>query len=297
METRAPIINRTVLMTDTDNFSVVELNSYSDEDIQPDREKAKLEHESIKKALRDAGVTVVERPSPKNCQDGIYVANWAFCGVDKWGQEVAVMGRLPNVRQGEERPARKILSEMGKRLIIPKWQHYSGQGDTLVAGDTMFFGSGYRSDKEMKYVLERTFGDRYNVVDVQTIPRLDEHGKPARNKLSNWRDSYFYDIDLALGVVRPDMIAWCPEAFQPESAEKIRALEGIKKIEVDLDEALGAFACNFISTGETVIMGTGAPKLRLALAKYGISSVALKIPEIQKGGGSVRCSTLTLDNK
>ena len=43
-------------------------------------------------------------------------------------------------------------------------------------------------------------------------------------------------------------------------------------------------------------MAKGAPKLRNQISKHGLSSVALGIPELQKGGGSVRCVTLTLDN-
>lgn len=296
MEKALPIINKTVLMTDTDNYSVVELNSYSSVDVQPDSNVAKKEHESIKTALRNAGVKIVEQPSPVDCQDGVYTANWAFCGVDSNGEEVAVMSRLPNVRRDEEPDARRILKEMGKRIIVPKWQRFSGQGDALACGDRLFLGQQYRTDKEMKGLMERTFKKRYDVIDVHTIPRLDNDQQPMRNKLSGWPDSYFYDIDLAIGVVQPDLIAWCPEAFLPESQEKIRNIEGLRKIEVDINEALGVFACNFISTGDTVIMAKGAPKLRNQISKHGLSSVALGIPELQKGGGSVRCVTLTLDN-
>lgn len=80
----------------------------------------------------------------------------------------------------------------------------------------------------------------------------------------------------------------------PESQDLINDLEGIKKIEVSRSEATQAFACNLVSTGETVIMGTGAPKFEAALARAGLGVVTVPIPELQKGGGSARCMTLNL---
>jgi N-dimethylarginine dimethylaminohydrolase len=291
----APIINRTVLMTDAENFSVKELNLFSHEEIQPDIDWARYEHEMVKRALQNVGIEVIQVPSPEGCQDAIYTANWAFVSGD-----TAVMSRLPNVRQAEQPYAREVLRELGKRIIVPKWQRYSGQGDTLVAGDRMFLGSGYRSDKEMQKMLADEFKFRrdpkYDIIPVQTIPALDENGLPVRNKVSHWPDSYFYDIDLAMGVVTPDLIAWCPDAFTPESQDRIAALD-IGQIIVDKDEAMKAFGCNFISTGRSAVMGTGAPKLKADIESHGLSTNALKIHQLIKGGGFIRCIALTLDNE
>lgn len=279
-------------MSDANNYSVKELNLYSDEKVQPNAAAARAEHAMVKAAMEQAGITVVQVESPVGCQDGIYTANWAFCS-----GETAIMSRLPNVRQGEELYARNILQEMGKQIIVPKWQRYSGQGDTLVVGDKLFLGSGYRSNKEMKKLLKDTFGNKYEIVDVQTISKIADDGTPELNKVSHWPDSFFYDLDLAMGVVSPEIIAWCPEAFLPDSQEKIRAVEGLSKIEVSLEEAMGAFACNFISTGNTVIMGAGAPQLQANIESYGLKTTTLDTPELVKGGGFIRCISLTLDNE
>ncbi len=294
MEARTPIINRTVLMTDAENFSVKELNLYSHKEIQPNPELARAEHEMVRRALQQAGIEVVQAPSPDGCQDSIYTANWAFVS-----GETAVMSRLPNVRQAEEPYARDVLRSMGKQLVVPKWQRYSGQGDTLVAGDKMFLGSDYRSDKEMQKLMTDTFKFRrnpqYEIIPIQTIPAL-ENGIPMRNKVSNWPDSFYYDIDLAMGVVDENTIAWCPEAFLPESQDHIADLN-MRKIEVSLQEAMGAFACNFISTGRTVVMGANAPQLQSAIENLGLTTNTLEIHELMKGGGFIRCIALTLDNE
>lgn len=296
MNAFAPTMNRRVLMTNADHFSVKELNMYSHEEIQPNRELARAEHEMVKVALEEAGIEVVQFPSPVNCQDGIYTANWAYCGPDN----TAVMSRLPNVRQGEEAYARNVLRSLGKKVLVPKWQRYSGQGDTLVCGDKLFLGSGYRSDHEMQKVLTDTYKFRrsprpYDIVPIQTIPALDDDGLLLRNKVSNWPDSKFYDIDLAMGVVDDQTIAWCPEAFTPESQDRIFDLD-VNQILVSRQEAEEAFACNFISTGRHVVMGTGASELQEAIQRQGLTTTALKIHELIKGGGFIRCIALTLDN-
>jgi len=81
----------------------------------------------------------------------------------------------------------------------------------------------------------------------------------------------------------------------PDSQDKIRALP-IEKIEVSLEEAVQAFACNLVSTGETVVMGSQAPNFRAAVEAHGLQTITPDISELAKGGGYIRCTTLTLDN-
>ncbi len=133
------------------------------------------------------------------------------------------------------------------------------------------------------------------MIRAQTIPETYEDGNPITNGLTGWPDSIFYDIDLAIGVLRPDLIAWCPEAFLPESQEKIRAIP-IDKIEVSFHEATEGFACNLVSTGETVIMSAHAPELQKAIEARGLRTITPLVSELGKAGGYIRCTTLTLDN-
>ncbi len=79
----------------------------------------------------------------------------------------------------------------------------------------------------------------------------------------------------------------------PESQEKLRALP-LEKIEVSLDEAMSGFACNLVSTGKTVIMGANAPKFKAAVEAAGLKTITPQINELSKGGGYIRCTTLTL---
>lgn len=280
-----PIINQTVLMSGADYLSVEELNPYSHKTIQPDINKAKQEHLEIRKAFEQAGIDVVKVDPPKGCQDGIYTANWGLC----WRGKI-MLSSLPNMRQSEEPYAREVLESLGCELLTPPFK-FSGQGDALPCGDYLFVGSNYRTDPRMHEYLTQVFDCK--VVGVQTIPQLDKNNQPVINQVTGWPDSYFYDLDLALAVITPDLIAWCPEAFNEDSRQKITALP-IQKISVSIDEAENGFACNLVSTGETVIMSDRAPVLRRALEGYGIKTIAPSITELSKGGGYIRCCSLTL---
>jgi N-dimethylarginine dimethylaminohydrolase len=56
------------------------------------------------------------------------------------------------------------------------------------------------------------------------------------------------------------------------------------------------FACNLVSTGETVVMSAHAPLLQSALELNGLKTITPEVSELGKGGGYIRCTTLTLDN-
>jgi N-dimethylarginine dimethylaminohydrolase len=285
-----PIINKTVLMSGVDFFSAGQaINPYMSKNDTIDLEKARLEHTAIREALETAGVKVITVPPPKDCQDGVYTANWALVRGNK-----AVMATLPDARKGEEAYARMVLSDLGKEVIIvPNDVHFSGQGDALPCGKFLLSGSGYRTELPAHQFVADNLG--YEVISLQTIPQRNWLGKPVINKDSGWPDSFFYDIDLAISVLRDDLIAWCPGAFTKESQAKIRELP-VEKIEVSLHEAKKAFACNLVSTGEVVVMSGSAPELKAAIESKGLRTISPEIRELVKGGGYIRCTTLTLDN-
>jgi N-dimethylarginine dimethylaminohydrolase len=278
-------INSRVLMSGADYFQVEELNPYSHQSDQPNIEQAKTEHANIRQAIENAGIEVVKIDAPAGCQDGIYTANWGLCRGNK-----VVLSSLPNRRQAETPFAEKALREIGKEIITPPYL-FSGQGDALPCGNLLLAGTGYRTDPRVHSFLAEHLG--YKVVSLQTVPELNDQGQPVINKVTGLPNSFFYDIDLAISVLTPELIAWCPEAFNEESQTKIQSLN-LDKIEVSLDEAQNHFACNLISSGETVIMSSSAPKLKAAIEAHGLSVVTPEIMELAKGGGYIRCVTLSL---
>lgn len=292
---KSPLLNKRLLMVkDASEFSVVELNQYSHDEVQPVQSEATRELNTMKEALRSAGVEIVECDMPSDCQDAIYTANWGLSNGD-----TVIASRLPGPRKGEELYSRQVFRKLGQRVIVPPWHRFSGQGDALMMDDMLFLGHGYRSDDMEGFFQRRDVrkaGFNYRLINLQTKPLLSPDGKPVLNKLSGWPDSYYYDIDLAMAMIRPQIgeskpiIAWCPEAFMPESQEKVSNLRDISLIEVSEDEAINGIACNVVSTGYDVIMGDKAPNFRAALEKIkGLSTIALKMTETNKGGGGPRC--------
>lgn len=258
--------------------------------------RAVEEHETIANLFRQAGAEVVYTNPPETSQDGVYTANWALVRGNK-----AVLARLPNARQSEEPVAKKVLSELGYEVLeVPEGLKFSGQGDALPFGDLLFCGQGYRSDIDAQKFAAEALG--YERIQLQTIPELDDSGQPVINGFSGWPDSFFYDIDLALSIIRPPeadgsggIIAYCPEAFMPNSREILENMTGIDKIKVTPEEAMQGFACNLVSTGETVTMSNHAPHLRSELEKRGLRVLTPDVRELIKGGGFIRCVSLTLE--
>jgi len=286
--------NGRVLMSDADHFSTDQpINPYYN-DSPVDVTRATHEHASIHDALIQAGIDVVKVSSPTSSQDGVYTANWALVRGD-----TAVLARLPNARKAEESYAENVLIGLGLKVIhVPENLKFSGQGDALACGEYLFCGSGYRSDEAAQEFAANSLG--YQRIQLQTVPQLDDSGVPMVNRSSGWADSFFYDIDLALAVIKPPigdakgLIAYCPDAFTPKSRDMLAHFDAVDKIEVTIDEAQQAFATNLVSTGETVVMSARAPKLRAALESRGLTVITPEITELAKGGGYIRCTTLTL---
>jgi N-dimethylarginine dimethylaminohydrolase len=287
-----PLINKTVLMSGADYFSdEFAINPYMDAHIPVDVAKAMSEHNAIQQALESAGVEVIKVPAPEDCQDGVYTANW---GLSR-GNTV-ILSALPNKRQAETPYAEKVLRGLGKKIItLPEGMRFSGQGDALPCGNHIFMGSNYRTSIAAWEQVHTILG--YDVVGLQTIPRRSffGFGKRIINKETGWPDSYYYDIDLALAVIRDDLIAYCPEVFVPSSRTLLASLP-IEKILVSRKEATQGFACNLVSTGETVIMSAHAPKLKAAIEAHGLKTITPEVTELGKGGGYIRCTSMTLDN-
>lgn len=270
------------------------INPFMDASLAVDRDKALAEHDAIRSALEQAGVTVIKVAAPEKCQDGVYTANWALVRGD-----TAVLASLPNARKAEEAYAERVLTDLGKKVIkAPEGLRFSGQGDALPCGDYLFTGLGYRSDEKAQQFAADTLG--FTRVALQTVPQMDQYGQAVINTASGWPDSYFYDIDLALAILKTPsasqrgLIAWCPAAFTPESQEVMHAFDAVDKIEISLEEAVEAFACNLVSTGDTVIMSARAPLFQAELEARGFTVITPQISELLKGGGYIRCTTLTL---
>jgi N-dimethylarginine dimethylaminohydrolase len=296
----SPKINKTVLMSGAEYFSdQFAINALMDSSISVDKQKAVAEHESIRSALISIGIKVIKVDAPPDLQDGVYTANWALIR-----HGLALMSRLPNTRRGEEPYALNYLKVQGIQTeVLPELvERFSGQGDCLVCGDIVFAQSPYRTSENAHQFLKNALGFQ-KVVALRTKPsRWFGFGPAKKNKVTGWPDSPTYDLDLAVAVLKwptdnqKGLIAWCPKVFTSSSRKIMRKLSEVDKIEVTKEETLKAYALNLVSSGEIVVMNDGAPKFKADIEARGLKTIDLPLPELKKGGGSIRCTTLTLDN-
>jgi len=296
-----PKINQKVLMSGADYFNdEFAINVFMDSKIPVDVAKAIKEHDSIKNAFEEAGITVFQVPAPPDLQDGVYTANW---GLTRSGK--VLMSRLPNQRQPEEKYALEAVKGLGlEPLILPEnVARFSGQGDALPCGDIVFTQSPFRTTKEAHPYMKDMLGYS-EIISLETKPsrKLGGFGPVSYNKLTGLPNSPTYDIDLAICILRwPDegnkgLVAYCPKVFKSSSRRFLKEYDKVDKIEVSESEALDVFALNMVSTGEVAIINNHAPKFEAELHKHGLKTITLDLPELRKGGGSIRCSSLTLDN-
>lgn len=165
--------------------------------------------------------------------------------------------------------------ENGYSDIKRSGNFFEGGGDTLLCGDKILAGHGFRSAPEAADELREFFG--LEVIPLKII------------------DPRFYHLDTSLAVLSDDTVAFYPEALDPESQERLRAAVP-NLIEATLQEAEG-FGLNAVSDGRTIITSNESPSL---LAKYhqaGFEVIGTPILEFRKSGGGVKCLTLELDKK
>ena len=82
--------------------------------------------------------------------------------------------------------------------------------------------------------------------------------------------------------------------YRQSQKDTIRSL-GLDLIEVAPAEAR-RFALNLVSDGHAVTLTTGAPRLAAELRRRGLDVRELDTEQLRKGGGGIRCTSLTLDN-
>jgi N-dimethylarginine dimethylaminohydrolase len=282
-------------MTDTAYMGVAGINPYENVEHAPDKMAAGQQLLTIQDALKKAGITVIRRPSPAGQQDAVYTANWAVTWKGR-----AIMSKLPDARAGEEAAAEQYLKDLRFDTRRPG-EIFSGQGDTLIFNDSeAIVGNGYRT-KITTELLDQFTWLGINPVIVKTKPRrLFGWLWALRNPVTGLPDSFYYDIDLAVAVIAPNVLAVCWAALTRSGRRTMRTLQRradnkVIIIPVSKDEALRGFACNLVSTGRTVIMPDGAPKLAARLGKLGYDVVPVNIDQFRLTGGGVRCVTLTLN--
>jgi len=183
---------------------------------------------------------------------------------------------LSSFRYPERRPEtaqfEKWFRDHGYSDIKKANNFFEGGGDTLVCGDKILAGYGFRSDIKAHDELREYFGRE--VVSLHIM------------------DANFYHLDTSLAVLNDDTVAYYPGAIDQGSQERLKqAIPNL--IEATLEEAKG-FGLNAVSDGHTVITSNESASLLDKYRAAGFAVIGTPILEFRKSGGGVKCLTLEL---
>ena len=156
---------------------------------------------------------------------------------------------------------------------IQKSKHlFEGGGDTMLCGDKIIAGYGFRSEQEAHTELQDYFGRE--VISLKIV------------------DPYFYHLDTSLAVLSADTVAFYPGAIDADSQKRLwAAIPNV--IEASLEEAR-SFGLNAVSDGKNIITSDAGESLLQKYRDAGFQTIGTPILEFRKSGGGVKCLTLEL---
>jgi N-dimethylarginine dimethylaminohydrolase len=147
-----------------------------------------------------------------------------------------------------------------------------GEGDILVAGDTVLAGYGFRSDEAAAGELESVFGRR--VLSLRLV------------------DPRFYHLDTALCVLDASTAMYYPAAFDDAGRASLASV--FDELIEAKDEDAEVLGLNAVSDGRHVVLAAAATELARSLAARGFEPVPVDMSELLKAGGGAKCCTLEL---
>lgn len=175
-------------------------------------------------------------------------------------------------RQGEEPYFKEWFEQAGFQIIEKNDHFFEGAGDALFAGNKLFAGYGFRTDRAF----------------YETAPYFDQ----TNLIYCELQDPYFYHIDTCFCPINDQLAIWFPDAFT-EPSKKIMS-EKIELVPV-IEEEAKRFACNAVVINNDIILPTGCPQISAILEKRGFSTHACDMSDFLKAGGACKCLTLRLD--
>jgi N-dimethylarginine dimethylaminohydrolase len=248
-----------------------EINPWMNATRKPDRAQALEQQQEIINTLQQLGHQIDFVDPGADMPDMCFAANAAVVRDGK-----VFLSNLPAERQPESPLYEAWFKSHGYQ--VQKTNHrFGGGGDALWCGDQLIAGSGDKSRRATDIEVHAELADYFGV-NVASVAATDER---------------FYDLDMAIGILSPELIAYCGAVLDEDSVAKLKSLEGIDAIEVGLDDALG-FGCNLISDGHNVIISLGAPGLIKQLQDRGFNVLPHNIDQFMLTGGGVRCLALNL---
>ena len=191
------------------------------------------------------------------------------------GSEVVLSRFRYAERQGEEGYFRSWFESHGYKVHLVSSGSFEGEGDALFAGEKLFCGWGFRSDRVTHDEVANHLGVK-KLVAVELV------------------DPRFYHLDTCFCPLTESLALIYLGAFSKQAVELLE--REIELIHVPEAEAL-QFVCNAVVLGSDVIVPAGCATTYEKLAARGFQSYPVELSEFIKAGGAAKCLSLRLDQR
>lgn len=269
--------HRRYLMCKPSYFTVsYEINPWMHKTVPTDTNRAVQQWQTLYDTYLSLGHEVELIDPVGGLPDMVYTANGGFI-ID--GTALGVRFSVDE-RRGEERPFMDWFAAHGFEVVEPIAVQ-EGEGDILLAGDTILAGYGFRSSIDSHREIADIFGRE--VVSLHLV------------------NPEFYHLDTAISILDPVVgpdgvdkanIAYLPNAFDDASRGILeeRFPDAIRV--ADADGAV--FGLNSASDGRNVFISPRATGYDVQLRERGYNPVHVDLSELLRGGGGIKCCTLEL---
>jgi len=260
-----------ILVCASDYFRIeYEINPWMSVNNNADKPEILIQYRKLIDTFSKAGINFHGIEPHPNFPDMVYTANYGF--IDK--KKFIRANFKYKERRGESDIAEKYFRYMGYKVYsLPDKIYYEGEGDLLRSGDTYFLGWGKRTMKEaLPYFKDILNGE---VIDLELI------------------DPYYYHLDTCFAPLNEQTAVINPKSFTPLGLEKIHKhfKHIIETSEIDNQ----VLACNMVINGKNVVVGEGvSDAFKSKLGTFGYSVFETPMSQYIKGGGSVKCCSLTI---
>jgi len=236
-------------------------------DVPVQKSVAQKQWDRLRLTLERTGVQVHEMDQVKGLPDMVFCCN---AGIAYKNKVYLAHFRHPE-RQGEREHYKKWFEAHGFEVHGDTEHFFEGGGDACFAGNKLFAGFGFRSQREVYDKIQK-------MGDFTTV-------------LCEMKDNRFYHLDTCFFPLSTELAMWFPAAFTEETQKRMK--KEIELIAVPEADAL-KFACNAISSGNTVMLPNGCPKTKEILVKKGFEVVDIDMSEFLKAGGACQCLIMKL---
>ncbi len=262
-------IPRSYLMCPPQYFDVTyAINPWMQPEAPVDAALAMRQWGALRATYESLGHSVAIIEPVSGLPDMVFAANGATV-ID--GTVLGVRFRYPE-RDGEAAAYLSWFRAHGYGRVYSPGYVNEGEGDILVAGDTLLAGYGFRSDVAAAAELEAVFGHR--VVSLRLV------------------DPRFYHLDTALCVLDASTAMYYPAAF--DDAGRAALATAFDELIEAKDEDAETLGLNAVSDGLHVVLAKQADGLARSLVARGFVPVPVDMSELLKAGGGAKCCTLEL---